>query len=132
MRIMGYNVLAIAAAAVAIYVIEFLIFGLLIPGEQYAAMVGLRMDQMHPERMPVGALMPIMSAIGLGVVIKWRNALGMAAGAITALIMVILFALPVSLYSYVYGAHTETFVFVNTVHFLVCWGVAGAILGAWK
>jgi hypothetical protein len=132
MRIMGHNVLAILAAAIAIYAIEFVIFGLLIPGEQYAAMVGLSMDQMHADRMPVGVLMPILSAIGLSLVIKWRNAAGLMGGMVTALIMAIVFALPATLYGYVYGSHTETFVFVNLMHFLVCWGVAGAILGAWK
>ena len=54
MRFMGYNVLAILAAAILIYVIEFVIFGLLIPGEQYAAMVGLGMDQMRYPLATVG------------------------------------------------------------------------------
>jgi hypothetical protein len=132
MRVMGYNVLAILAAAVLIYIIEFVIFGLLIPGDQYAAMVGLSEEQMHADRMPVGVIMPILSAIGLAVAIKWRNAQGAMGGLTTALIMAILFALPVGLYSYVYGSHTETFVFFNLAHFLICWGAAGALLGAWK
>ena len=132
MRFMGYNVLAILAAAILIYAIEFVIFGRLIPGEQYAAMVGLGMDQMHADRMPVGVIMPILSAIGLAVAIKWRNAQGAMGGLTTALIMAILFALPVALYGYVYGSHTETFVFFNLAHFLICWGAAGAFLGAWK
>jgi hypothetical protein len=53
-------------------------------------------------------------------------------GATTALIAAIVFALPVSLYGYVYGSHTEQFIFVNLAHYLVCWAAAGAILGAWK
>lgn len=89
MRFMGYNVLAILAAAILIYAIEFVIFGLLIPGEQYAAMVGLGMDQMHADRMPVGVIMPILSAIGLAVAIKWRNAQGAMGGLTTALIVAI-------------------------------------------
>ena len=132
MRFMGYNVVAILAAAILIYAIEFVIFGLLIPGEQYAAMVGLGMDQMHADRMPVGVIMPILSAMGLAVAIKWRNAQGSMGGLTTALIVAILFALPVALYGYVYGSHTETFVFFNLAHFLICWGAAGALLGAWK
>ena len=89
-------------------------------------------EQMHADRMPVGVIMPILSAIGLAVAIKWRNAQGAMGGLTTALIMAILFALPVGLYSYVYGSHTETFVFFNLAHFLICWGAAGALLGAWK
>jgi hypothetical protein len=132
MRYMGNNVLAIIAAAIAIYAIEFVIFGLLIPGQQYAAMVGLSAEQMHDERMPVGILMPILTAIGLALVIKWRNAPGWMGGMMTALMMVFVFALPVGLYGYVYGSHTEQFIFVNLAHYAVCWGAAGAILGAWK
>jgi hypothetical protein len=132
MRFMGHNVFAIVAAAIAIYAIEFVIFALLIPGEQYAAMVGLNTEQMHAERMLVGVIMPILTAIGLALVIKWRNAPGWMGGATTALIAAIVFALPVSLYGYVYGSHTEQFIFVNLAHYLVCWAAAGAILGAWK
>jgi hypothetical protein len=132
MRYMGHNVLAILVAAIAIYAIEFVIFGVMIPGPQYASMVGLMDEQMHADRMPVGVIMPILTAIGLALVIKWRNAAGWMGGATTALIMAVLFALPVALYGYVYGSHTETFIGVNLAHFLVCWGAAGAILGAWK
>jgi hypothetical protein len=132
MRVMGHNVLAIVVAAIVIYAIEFVIFAVLIPGPDYAAMVGLADEQMHAERMPVGMVMPILSAIGLSAVIKWRNAPGWMGGMITSFIMAILFALPVSLYSYVYGSHTEQFIFVNLGHYLACWGAAGAVLGAWK
>jgi hypothetical protein len=132
MRYNGHNVLAIVAAAIVIYVLEFLIFGVAIPGEQYEAMVGLNSDQMHAERMPVGAVMPILTAIGLSLAIKWRNAGGWMGGVTTALLVVIFLAFPASLYGYVYGSHTMQFVWVNLGHFLVCYGAAGAVLGAWK
>jgi hypothetical protein len=132
MRVMGHNVLAIVVAAIVIYLMEFVIFAVLIPAPDYAAMVGLNEDQMHPDRMPVGAVMPILSAIGLSTVIKWREATGLMAGAMTGVVMSVLFALPVFLYGYVYGSHTETFIAINLGHFIVCWGAAGAILAAWK
>jgi hypothetical protein len=132
MRIMGHNVLAIIAAAVLIYLLEFVIFAVLISGPDYQAMVGLTEAQLHPDRMPVGPVMPILAAIGLSVVIKWRQAPGLMGGAMTGVIMSVLFALPVALYGYVYGSHTETFIAINLGHYIVCWGAAGAILGAWK
>lgn len=132
MRFMGHNVLAIIAAAIAIYAIEFVIFALLIPGDQYMAMTGMTDGQGDAGRMPVGIVMPILTAIGLSLVIKWRNAAGWMAGVVTALLMAVLLAFSTSLYGYVYGTHTEQFLAVNLAHFLACYAAAGAILGAWK
>lgn len=132
MRYQGHNVLAIVTAAIVIYAIEFVIFAIMIPGEQYMAMTGLAENQADDTRMPYGAIMPILTAIGLSLVIKWRNAPGLMGGVVTALIMAVLFAFSTSLYGYVYGAHTEEFLGVNLGHFLVCYAAAGAILGAWK
>jgi hypothetical protein len=134
MRVMGHNVIAIFVAALAIYLIEFVIFALIIPGEQYMAYTGLSAEQsaLGMARMPFGVVPPILTAIGLSLVIGWRDRPGWASGAATALIMAVLFAFGTSLYSYVYGPHTEAYLPVNLAHFLVSWGVAGAILGAWK
>lgn len=132
MRFNGHNLLAISAAAVAIYLIEFVIFAVLIPGDQYAAMVGLNADQLHPERMLYGVAPPILTAIGLSLVVKWRNAPGLMGGAMTGVWMAIFFAFATSLYPFVYGSNTETFLAVNLGHYLVCYAAAGAILGVWK
>lgn len=132
MRFNGHNLLAILAAAIAIYLIEFVIFGLLIPGEQYAAYVGLDANQMHADRMLFGVVPPILAAIGLSLAVKWRNAPGPMGGAMTGVWMALFFAFAGSLYSYVYGSHTAAYLPVNLAHFLVCYAVAGAILGAWK
>lgn len=134
MRIMGHNWLAIIAAAIAIYLIEYVIFGMMMTGEQYMAMTGLTPESVDYglARMPVGAVMPILAAIGLSMAIKWRDKPGWIGGVTTALLVAILFVFPTSLYSYVYGGHSEQFVAINLAHFLVCYAVAGAILGAWK
>lgn len=134
MRYQGHNVLAIIVAALAIYAIEFVIFAILIPGDQYMALTRITQAQVDygMSRMPYGVIPPIFAAIGLSLVIKWRNAAGVTGGVTTALIMAVLFAFGTSLYSYVYGTHTEAYLLVNLGHFLVCWGVAGAVLGAWK
>jgi hypothetical protein len=132
MRIMGHNALAIIAAAIAIYLIEFVIFGVLIPGPQYMEFTGLAEGQGDAGRMPFGIVMPLLTAVGLSLTIKWRNAPGWMGGLTTALIMALLFGFSTSLYGYVYGANTEAYLPVNLAHFLVCWGAAGAILGVWK
>jgi hypothetical protein len=132
MRYQGHNVLAILVAAIVIWLIEALIFAVLIPADQYMAMTGMLEGQGDAGRMPVGIIMPILTAIGLSLVIKWRNAAGWMGGVTTALWMAVLFAFSTSLYGYAYGLHTEQFLAVNLGHFLVCYAAAGAILGAWK
>lgn len=135
MRFMGHNALAIIVAALAIYGIEYVIFAMLMTGEQYMAFTGFTQEQADAvgmSRMPYGIVMPLLTAIGLSLVIKWRNAPGLMGGVTTALLMAVLFGFSTSLYAYVYGAHTEAYLPVNLGHFLVCWGAAGAVLGAWK
>ncbi|MBC7768772.1 MAG: hypothetical protein H7124_08290 [Phycisphaerales bacterium] len=134
MRVKGHNALAISAAALTIYAIEFVIFAVLIPAEQYMAFTGITAEQSEGgmARMPFGIIPPLLAAIGLSLVIKWRNVAGWMAGLTTGLIMAVLFAFGTSLYGYVYGPHIEAYLPVNLAHFLVCWGAAGAILGAWK
>src|SRR6185436_10965516 len=111
-------------AAIAIYALEFLIFAVLLPGDQYMAMSGYSAESMQAgmARMPFGVIPPILAAIGLSCAVKWRNKAGWMAGATTGVII----------YSYVYGPNNVAFIGVNVGHFIACYGVAGAILGAWK
>jgi len=134
MRMMGHNLLAIIVAAIAIYAIEFLIFAVLMPGEQYMAMSGYSRQSMEAgmARMPFGVIPPILAAIGLSCAVKWRNKAGWMAGAMTGVIMAICFGVGVSRYSFVYGPNNAAFIAVNLAHFVVCYSAAGAILGAWK
>jgi len=134
MRVMGLNVLAIIVAALLIYGIEFVIFAMLISPEQYQAFTGITAEQVEAgmSRMPFGIIPPLLAAVGLSLVIKWRDAVGMMGGVSTALLMAVVFAFGVSLYSFVYGPHVEAYLPVNLAHFLVSWGAAGAVLGAWK
>jgi len=132
MRFNGHNLLAILVAAIAIYLLEFVLFAVIISAEQYQAMVGVTADQLHPERMAFGIIPPLLAAIGLSLAIKWRNVPGLMGGAMTGVWMGIFFAFAGGLYGYVYGPNTETLVAVNLAHYVVCYGVGGAILGAWK
>lgn len=134
MRVMGHNVFAIIVAALLIYAIEFVIFALLISPEQYMAFTGVTADQVQSgaARMPFGIIPPLFAAIGLSLCIRWRGAQSLQGGAMTGLILAVLFAFGTSLYGYVYGPHATEYLPVNLAHFLVCWGVGGAVLGAWK
>lgn len=134
MRMMGHNVLAIIVAAIAIYALEYLIFAVIVPGPAYMAMSGYSAESMQEgaARMPFGAIPPILAAIGLSLAIKWRNKPGWMSGLVTGVMMAVFFAFAVSFYGYVYGPNTLNFMALSLAHFVVCYGAAGAILGAWK
>ena len=51
MRILGHNALAILVAALVIYGLEFVIFAVLIPADQYMALTGLTESQGDEARM---------------------------------------------------------------------------------
>ncbi|MEJ0061212.1 MAG: hypothetical protein WDM79_17315 [Terricaulis sp.] len=90
MRYNGLNILAIVVAAIVIYLIEFVIFGLAISPEQYQIMSGMSAEQQNATmmaRMAFGPVMPILAAIGIALVIKWRSAIGMSGGAVTGALM---------------------------------------------
>jgi hypothetical protein len=132
MRMMGVNVLAVIAATIAIYLMEYVIFAVLMTADQYTAMSGYVPANDAMARMPFGFIPPLFAAIGLALAIKWRNTPGLMAGVTVGVIFGVLFGLGGSLYSYVYGPNTTEFILVNLGHYVACWGVAGAILGAWK
>jgi hypothetical protein len=134
MRVMGHNVLAIIVAAIAIYLIEFVIFGMAMTPDQYQALSGYSAESMAAgmARMPFGIVPPLLAAIGLSCAVKWRNKAGWMAGAVTGVLMAIFFGFAVSFYGYVYGPNTAAMMGVSLGHFVVAYAAAGAILGAWK
>jgi len=134
MRVQGHNLLAILVAAIAIYGIGFLIYGVLIPSEQYMEMANLSEADVEAgmAKMPLGVIMPILIAIGLSFAIKWRNTSGWMGGLTTGFIMALCFLFAERLYGYVYGAETLNLLLVDSAHAFVTAMVAGAIIGAWK
>jgi hypothetical protein len=134
MRVMGHNALAIFVAALAIYLIGFVIYGVLIPGEAYMAMAGLTEAEVAAGqwKMPLGVIMPILIAIGLSLTIKWRNQPGWMGGATTGFLMALFFLFAERLYGFVYSAEGGQLLMVDAAHAFVTAIVAGAILGAWK
>ena len=66
MRVMGHNVLAIVAAAVAIWVIGFLLYVVLFQ-EQWMTWMGMTEADASTDngRMPFMVVMPFLQAIGL-------------------------------------------------------------------
>jgi hypothetical protein len=134
MRVMGHNALAILAAAIAMYLLGFLIYGVLF-GEAWQAATGYTKEELESgmSKMPIGFIIPILLAIGLSMVVKWRNQPGLMGGATAGLLVGIFFLIAERLYGYVYSpAGGETLLAIDAVHTILIAVVGGAILGAWK
>ncbi|MGH6951206.1 MAG: DUF1761 domain-containing protein [Vitreimonas sp.] len=133
MRYMGHNVLAIVAAAVAIWAIGFLLYAVLFQ-QQWMTWMGLTEEQLETDngRMPFMVAMPFLQAIGLSLAIKWRNQPGWLAGLITGVLMAVFLSIAARMYGWVYSFEASELFGLDSLHFLLTHAVAGAILGAWK
>lgn len=133
MRVMGHNVLAIVVAALAIWAIGFLLYAVLFQ-QQWLDWMGFTEAQMEQDngRMPFMIVMPILQAIGLSLAVKWRNAPGWMGGLTTGVLLAVLLAISARMYGWVYSFERVELFGLDSLHYLLTYAVAGAILGAWK
>lgn len=133
MRVMGHNVLAIIAAALAIWGIGFLLYAVLFQ-QQWLEWMGVTEAEMEQDngRMPFMIVMPILQAVGLSLVIQWRNARGWMDGLTTGVLLAVLLAISARMYGWVYSFERVELFGLDSLHYLLTYAVAGAILGAWK
>jgi hypothetical protein len=135
MRSAGINWIAVIAAAVAIYAIGFVIYGLLIPAETWMAMEGVteaEMESVGSSRMAFSVVMPLMTAIFMAILFKWGQVAGASKGAQWAMVVALASAIPTLLYGWVYGIGPIEMTLVDSAHLLLGHVAAGAVLGAWK
>jgi Protein of unknown function (DUF1761) len=133
MRYNGHNVLAIVVAAIAIWLIGFLIYVVLFQ-QQWLEWMGVTEAEMEQDngRMPFMVVMPFLQAIGLSLAIKWRNASGLMGGLMTGVLMAVFFSIAARMYGWVYSFEPNELFGLDCMHYLLTHAVAGAILGAWK
>ena len=135
MRSGGINWLAVLAAAIAFYAIGFVIYGMLIPAERWMEMSGItaaEMEAVGNSRMMFSPVMPIMTAVFLGILFKWGQVSGASKGAQWAMVVAFASAIPSLLYGWVYGVGPIDETLVDSAHLLLGHVAAGAILGGWK
>lgn len=134
MRAWGINWLAVIVAAVAIYAIGFVIYGLLIPEETWMAMSGMTEAQKEVamSRMAFSPLMPIMTAVFLAILFKFGQVASVDKGVRWAAIVALASAIPTMLYGWVYGGIATEMTAIDSAHLMLGHVVAGAILGGWK
>jgi hypothetical protein len=133
MRWNGHNILAIIVAAVVMYGIGALLYGYLL-SELWMQLAGVTEDSFAGQewRMALGPAMPLLQAVGLSLVIKWRSAQGWMSGAATGFWMALCFVFASRLYSFVYGDEVVGLLGVDTLHLFLINLAGGAIIGAWK
>ena len=135
MRAGGINWLAVIAAAVAIYLIGFVIYGLLVPPEWWMAASGItqeEMEQVGTSRMPFSVVMPLMTAIFFAVLFKLGQVADLGTGVKWAVVVALASAIPTLLYGWVYGTGPFDATLVDVGHLLLGHIAAGAIIGRWR
>jgi hypothetical protein len=133
MRVLGVKLVPLLAATAAIYAIGMLIYGLLF-SEAWLAWSGrTEADFKGLEwRMALSPVMPIMIALGLGLLMRGRGVSGLAAGAKLGALAGLFFLVAGRLYNFVYGIEPPELLMLDGAHLLLNGVVGGAVLGAMK
>lgn len=134
MRSGGINWLAVIAAAIAIYAIGFVIYGVMMPMDANVAMSGMTDAEraMADARMMYSPLMPILTAVFMAVLFKWGQVADAVTGVKWAVVVGLASAVPTMLYGWVYGGLNTSMTMIDCAHLLLGHIAAGAILGGWK
>lgn len=135
MRVCGINWVAALVAAIAIYAVGFVIYGLVVPPDVWMSASGLTQEDFERvglTRMAYSPVMPLMTAFGMAILFKWGNVAGALNGAKWAMLVAFLSAIPTILYGWVYGVGPFILVWIDGAHLLIGHVVAGAILASWK
>ena len=135
MRLYGYNLVAILAAAIVIYAVGYVIYGVLIPPDVWMKNAGITPEEMHAiggARMIYGPLMPLATAIGMAVLFRWAGVARLQAGLRYGALIALLSAIPTIWYGWVYGVGGSTAPMIDSVHLLLGHMAAGSVLATWK
>ena len=135
MRAGGINWLSVIVAAIAIYAIGFVIYGLLVPPEWWMSASGITQEQIDATgmaRMPFSVVMPLMTAACLAVLFKLGKVVDSSTGVKWAAVVALASAIPTLLYGWVYGVGPFEVTLIDIGHLTLGHLAAGAILGGWR
>ena len=130
--IVGDNWLAIAAGAVAFYAIGFIIYGAVF-SKLWMQLSGFTKEQLAPHawKMAVSPIMPILTAIGLAIILKLAHVDNLAMGLVVTFQIWFFIVLSTRLYSFVYSPERPGLLVMDAIHLLLGTMAAGAIISAW-
>jgi hypothetical protein len=134
MRAISLNPWAVAAAAVAIFAIGFVIYGVIFAGEawmQMSALTKADLDAVGSSRMRYMAIMPIVTAICMAILVAWCGARTWRDGALLGFVVALGSAAMARFYGRVYGVQGIDIATLDIVHLVLGHVAAGAILAGW-
>lgn len=129
--IVGDNWIAIVVAAIAIYAVGFVIYGGL--SKLWLSQSGYTKEQLQPHtwKMALSPIMPILSAIGLALILKLARVDNLATGLMISFEIWLFLILPARLYNFVYSPEKPGHLAFDAIHLLLGTLVAGGIISAW-
>lgn len=129
--IVGDNWIAIIVAAIAIYAVGFVIYGGL--SKLWLSQSGYTKEQLQPHtwKMALSPIMPILSAIGLALILKLARVDNLATGLMISFEIWLFLVLPARLYNFVYSPEKPGHLAFDAIHLLLGTLVAGGIISAW-
>ena len=130
--IVGDNWLAIIVAAVAIYAIGFIIYGAVFSG-LWMKLSGYTKEQLQPHmwKMAISWIMPILTAIGLALILKSAGVTNLATGLMISLQVWFFIVLSTRLYSFVNSPERPGLLVMDAIHLFLGVMVAGGIISSW-
>ncbi len=134
MRSGGIHWLAVIAAAIAIYALGFVIYGMLVTEDAMMAMTGMTEAEKATamSRLAYSPLMPILTAVFMAIIFKWASVGDAMKGAQWGMLIALASAVPTVMYGWVYGGMDTNMTLIDSAHLLLGHIAAGAILGGWK
>jgi hypothetical protein len=135
-KLLGLNVVAVLAAAIAFYVLGYVWYAVLFESQWLTAIAMTKSQTeaaMSPMWMGVGALITIAQVVGIALVLKWRNAATLVSAVGTSGVIWLVLGLPIVAYAYAYmPAHSEMLLAIDGAHLLLGWALSAAILSLLK
>lgn len=130
--IVGDNWLAVLAAAVAIYAVGFIIYGAVF-SQLWMKLSGYTKEQLQPHmwKMAISWIMPVLTAIGLALILKSARVDNLATGLMISLEVWFFIVLSTRLYSFVYSPEKPGLLVMDAIHLLLGVLIAGGIISAW-
>ena len=129
--IVGDNWLAVVVAAIAFYAVGFVIYAGL--SRLWLQVSGYTKEQLQPHmwKMALSPIMPILTAIGLAVLLKLARVDDLATGLVVSAQLWLFFMLPARMYNFVYSPEKPGLLIMDAVHLLLGTLAAGAVISAW-
>jgi hypothetical protein len=129
-KLFGLNLVAVLVASVVFYLIGWVWYGMVF-SDAWMAAHGITEETGggEPIWMFGGFIVSVLQVIGLGLVLKWKGVADPQKAVIKAAILWLCFALPLTMYSYVYlSAHDSTLLMIDSGYLLVGWAVSAIVL----